>query len=646
MPVCHGLRLRDSDFILGPDGPFAEALEKFRVRFQQQEMGSRIESLIDQDTGVLVAESPTGTGKTLAYLVPVVSSGKTAIISTASRHLQDQVYFKDLPTVLKTLDIKKRSCLLKGRSNYLCLHRLHSHASAHVARKPGHEKTYKTICNWSQQTPTGDINDLQALEETSELRPLITSTADNCLGSQCTHFNDCYVRKARLKALEADIVVVNHHLFLANMMLKDDGLGQLLPRSEILVFDEAHSLPEIASAQLSRSLSSRQMSRLASDLKSTLLEESHAVEELFAASELLERQLVQVIALFTVPVKSDTQEFFASKPIQDAFQNLLDTMDQLTQMLEGRSSQKEYELLMMRARSGSELLGECLYNEHEKHKYFCWIDVRKGYFKLNQTPVDLEQFGQALSQPDSVPSVLVSATLSSGGDFSYFCEQLALTGYTTCRLASPFDYERQCRLYLPDDMPEPLQPGYPEALLEHAVKLINLFDGRLFFLFTSHHAMETVYPLLRARIDQPILKQGQMPKHDLVRKFKALGNAVLLGTSSFWQGVDVKGSTLSCVIIDKLPFANPGDPVMKARMKRIEDAGRSPFMNYQVPQMIIELKQGIGRLIRDETDYGVIMIGDSRLKTKRYGAKVLGSLPAIPRISKWNEVERFYRSIQ
>ena len=636
--------MTNSEFILGPDGPFVTALENFHVRTQQQQMGSEIESLITTDQGVLVAESPTGTGKTLAYLVPVVSSNKTAIISTATRHLQDQVFYKDLPLVLKTLNVKKRTCLLKGRSNYLCLHRLHTHAAVEAARNSRHDKKYQTICEWSNQTPTGDINDLQVLEETSVLRPLITSNTDNCLGSECTHFNDCFVRKARLKALESDIVVVNHHLYLANMILKEDGLGQLLPRADVLIFDEAHSLPEIASMQLSRSISSRQIIQLASDLKSKLLESKHGLEELFACCDNLEKQMTTVMKHLSKPVKSEAQAFFENSHSRAAFQALLDLLDLTAQMLKVRGDDKDYELLYLRATHCSELLGECLYSEHEQEKYFCWVEAGKLYFRINQTPIELDQFGTKLSHAQSVSSVLVSATLSSAGDFSYFCEQLALSDCKTRSWASPFDYKKQCRLYLPTDLPEPRHPDYTATLLEHAVSLINLFGGRLFFLFTSHHAMESMYPQLQKRIDYPILKQGQMPKHDLIDKFKSLGNAVLLGTSSFWEGVDVKGSTLSCVIIDKLPFASPDEPVLKARMKRMEEAGRNPFMHYQIPQMVISLKQGIGRLIRDEKDYGVVMLGDSRLTTKRYGAKVLQALPAIPRVSEWEDIVQFYKT--
>ena len=636
--------MQTSEFILGPDGPFISALENFHVRIQQQQMGSEIESLINNNQGVLVAESPTGTGKTLAYLVPVVSSDKTAIISTATRHLQDQVFYKDLPLVLNTLGIKKRTCLLKGRSNYLCIHRLHTQASVHAARDSRHDKTYETICEWSNQTPTGDVNDLQVLEETSELRPLITSTSDNCLGSECTHFNECFVRKARLRALESDIVVVNHHLYLANLVLKDDGLGQLLPRAGVLVFDEAHSLPEIASMQLSRSVTSRQINQLSSDLKSKLLDESSGIEELFNSCEKLEKQMVTVMKSFTKPLKSEAQDFFDNQKSQASFQKLLDVLDQLTQLLKTRVDNKEYELFYQRANNCSELLGECLYSEHEQDKYFCWIEAGKLYFRINQTPIELEQFGARLSQPDAVSSVLVSATLSSAGDFSYFCEQLALSDCTTHSWPSPFNYKTQCRLYLPADLPEPRHPDYTQTLREHAVKLINLFGGRLFFLFTSHYAMEAMYPQLQTRIDYPILKQGQMPKQDLIDQFKLLGNAVLMGTSSFWEGVDVKGSTLSCVIIDKLPFASPEEPILKARMKRMEETGRNPFMHYQIPQMVISLKQGIGRLIRDEKDHGVVMIGDSRLTSKRYGAQVLRALPAIPKIGNWDEVEEFHNT--
>lgn len=644
--MFHGLRLTNSERILGPDGPFVSALDNFHVREQQQQMGSEIELLLSQDHGVLVAESPTGTGKTLAYLVPVVSSDKTAIISTATRHLQDQVFYNDLPLVLKALNVKKLTCLLKGRSNYLCLHRLHTHASVAAARHAGHRQKYNLVCDWSKQTFTGDINDLQGLEETSALRPLVTSTTDNCLGSDCTHFNDCFVRKARVRALEADIVVVNHHLYLAHMALRQDGLGQLLPEADVQIFDEAHSLPEIASMQLSRSVTSRHVTQLASDTKTVIIGEQVAVDELYDCCEQLEKQMMSVMKIVDKPIISDAQSFFENHSNREAFKKLLDLLDVFTEMLKSRADRKEYDLLHQRAKKCTDLLGESLFGEHEQEKYICWIECGKMNFRINQTPIELEQFGSRLSQAESTASVLVSATLSSAGDFSWFCDQLALTDCTTRSWPSPFDYSKQCRLFVPAGLPEPWHPDYTSSLLEHAVKLIDLFNGRLFFLFTSHRAMETMYPLLLKRTDLPILKQGQMPKHDLLDRFKSIGNAILLGTSSFWEGVDVKGSTLSCVIIDKLPFASPDQPILKARMKKMAENGQNPFMHYQLPQMVISLKQGIGRLIRDENDHGVVMIADSRLKTKRYGAGVLRALPAIPLACDWIEVERFHRACQ
>ncbi len=640
------LPLLNSFNLLGPHGPFSLALDNFRPRYQQQEMTACIEALIDDGEGVFVAESPTGTGKTLAYLVPVIASDKTAIISTATRHLQDQIFYKDIPLAFDALDIKKKICLLKGRSNYLCLHRLHTQASIEVGKNKKLHNQYVAVCEWSNQTATGDINDIDQLEETSTLRPLITSTSDNCLGTECGHFEGCFVRKARLKALDADIVVVNHHLYLANLILKQDGFGQLLPETDVLIFDEAHALPDTASLQLSRSISSRQIAQLIGDLNSKLVLESVSIDELFETQQQLDKQLMVVVRLFGKPIKQDAETLFDNENIKSNFKILLDLLEKLTTQLKSYTDEKEYDLLYQRSLAISELLGECLFLEHEKDKFFCWIDATNMRFVLNQTPLRLDEFGERLSDPSEPVTVLVSATLSSSGDFSYFSNQLSLFQIKSKSWPSPFDFKRQCRLYLPDNLPDPRAPQFAEQLLNSAVNLIEVCKGRTFFLFTSHQAMESTYPKIIDLIDYPVLKQGQRSKQELISQFNQLGNTVLLGTSSFWEGVDVKGPNLSCVIIDKLPFASPDDPVLKARLKRMEQNQQNPFLHFQLPQMIIALKQGIGRLIRDESDIGIIMIGDSRLKTKSYGKRVLNALPAIPITSDWEEVESFARSFR
>ena len=631
--------------LLGSNGPFATRLSYFRPRVQQQQMAACIESLIEQQGGVFVAESPTGTGKTLAYLTPCINSNKTAIISTATRHLQDQIFYKDLPLVLDSLNLKRNVCLLKGRSNYLCLHRLHTQAAIEVNKNSQLDKIYTQICDWSNNTTSGDINDIEQLEENSRLRPLITSTSDNCLGAECGHFEECFVRKARQKALDADIVVVNHYLYLANLLLQEDGFGQLLPDVEMLIFDEAHALPEIASTQLSRSLSSRQIAQLIGELNTKLVLESNTVDELFESLQKLDKELMTVVRLFGKPLKLETELLFEDQKLRENFEQLLTTIETLTLQLKALADDREYQLLYLRSLSIAELLGECLFQEHEKDKYFCWIEAADMRFIMHQTPIQLDEFGYRLSDPTGPITVLVSATLSSAGDFSFFSNQLALTDAESKSWSSPFDYSAQCRLYLPAMLPDPRSSEFAEHLLVEAIKLINACQGRTFFLFTSHHAMEKVYPVLSELIDYPILKQGQRPKHELIDQFNKLGNSVLLGTSSFWEGVDVKGSNLSCVIIDKLPFASPDDPVLKARLKRMEQNGQNPFMHYQLPQMIIALKQGIGRLIRDENDKGIVMIADSRLKTKAYGKRAMSSLPKIPATSNWNEIELFAKSL-
>ncbi len=639
------MRLPDSAHFLGPDGPFAAKLDHFRPRQQQQEMADCIESLITRGEGAFIAESPTGTGKTLAYLTPSISANQTVIVSTATRHLQDQIFYKDLPLVLDTLNLRKKVCLLKGRSNYLCLHRLHTHAALEVNKNNKLDEIYSQICDWSNTTVSGDINEIEQLEETSRLRPLLTSTSDNCLGSECGHFDTCFVRKARQKALEADVLVVNHHLYFANLLLKEDGFGQLLPESEILIFDEAHALPEIASNQLSRRLSSRQIAQLISDLNTKLVLETNSVDELFESMQKLDKQLMAVVRLFSKSEKLDIEQLFENQQIKHGFEQLLQIVEELTLQLKALDDDREYSLFYQRSLYIAELLGECVFLEHEKDKYFCWIDAADMRFILQQTPIQLDEFGDRLSDPMGPVTVLVSATLSSAGDFSYFHNQLALSTVDSKSWSSPFDFARQCRLYLPQRFPDPRSAEFGEILLAEAIKLIQVCNGRTFFLFTSHLAMERAYPELSAQIAYPILKQGQRPKHELIEQFNQLGNAVLLGTSSFWEGVDVKGPNLSCVIIDKLPFASPDDPVLKAKLKRMEQNQQNPFMHYQLPQMIIALKQGIGRLIRDENDKGIIMIADARLRTKAYGKRVLASLPSIPITSDWQQIESFAQTL-
>ena len=602
-------------------------------------MASRIEEAIAHD-GILVAESGTGTGKTFAYLVPALLSGRKTLISTGTRHLQDQLFRRDLPVVLEALQVPVTTALLKGRANYLCLHRLDVLEAEGVGKRLASQTA--SVRRWSQRTRSGDIAELGELPEDAEVWPLVTSTTENCLGSQCGSFEDCHVLRARREAMAADLVVVNHHLFFADMALREEGFGSLLPGAEAIIFDEAHQLPEIASLFFSQSLTGAQLRGLARDVRSEHMREQSGIDELIPASDRLEKAVSDFrLALGEEPRRAAWSALDGNAPFRDAVTALDENLRHLGNLLERAAPRGEG--LAGCARRASILLDRLLQiTQAPSGEIVAWFETTPRGFGVHLTPLDTATPFRARLEEEPRAWIFTSATLSVNGRFDHFQSQLGLDTADTGVWESPFDYAGQSLLYLPTGFPEPASPEYVSNVVDLACEIVGASRGRAFLLFTSHRALRQAATLLADRIPYPLLIQGQAPRAELLARFRELGNAVLLGTGSFWEGVDVRGETLSCVIIDKLPFATPDDPVFQARAAAMEEAGGNPFMDFQLPAAVLALKQGAGRLIRDTTDRGVLVLCDPRLLSKGYGKAFLASLPPMRRTRDLGEVRSFF----
>ena len=627
--------------ILSETGPFADCLDGFTVRPQQQQLAQTIAEVLSNDDS-LVCEAGTGTGKTFAYLVPVLLSGKRVIISTGTKHLQDQLYYKDLPIVRKALNVPVVTALLKGRANYLCLHRLEygDENFSYISKEDLSE--LPMIKQWATQTDKGDLAELTNLPEDAAIRSRIVSSAENCLGQDCSFYDDCFVFKARRKANEAEVIIVNHHLLLADLALRESGFGEVLPKADTIIFDEAHQLPDLASDFFSQTLSSRQFTELFNDTTVAYLTDASDMEEVQDEIRESQTSLRKLRLSFgRKERRSAWNEVFVDKEIKEALQDFLDhliTLEKYLDILAERS--KSLENCWRRCSNMIEMLQTFM--ERETEELIQWLETRGQGFLLHQTPLDISAIFQARLAEHGCNCIYTSATLSVAGDFTHFTDQLGLSQTNAQSWSSPFDYQKQALLYLPQGMPEPGESIYTEAVINMALPVIEASQGHAFLLFTSHRAMNEAYRLLAGRIDYPLLRQGDAPRSELLQSFRITKHAVLLGTNSFWEGVDVRGKALSCVIIDKLPFAPPDDPVFRARAAKMQENGQNPFMTYQVPKAVINLKQGVGRLIRDANDYGVLMICDPRLISKAYGKVFLNSLPNMRRSTELADVDEFF----
>ena len=635
-----------SDF-LGQEGPFFKQVSGYQVRDNQLALCDAMDEAIEKGE-VLAAEAGTGIGKTFAYLVPALLSGKKIIISTGTRHLQDQLFHTDLPKVTKALAVQSTAALLKGRSNYLCLHRLQM--APHLGFINRETRSVLTeIDEWSKSTGSGDISELTTVAEDSYVWPMVTSTAENCLGSECDSWDDCFIAKARKQAQAADVVVINHHLLLADMTLKNEGFAELLPEADAFVIDEAHQLYDVAARFFGNTVSSRQLIGLTKDIIAEQVNDASDMAELRDYAEELEKSARDLRITLGDAGLREAWLNIQSKPIVNrSLESLISTLKDLLVVLEtaaerGRGLEQCYErgqtiLARLRMFQASRRENE----EDAENQSVLWYETYTKSFMLHATPIDVASIFQQHTNHFAKAWLFTSATLQVNQKFNHFAENIGLENYKSGVWDSPFDYQKQSLLFLPENLPQPSDQAFTKELMKAAIPVLIASEGRAFVLFTSYSAMHRAHDYLKQMLPFELLVQGDLPKHQLLEKFRQTDNAVLLGTSSFWEGVDVRGESLSCVIIDKLPFASPGDPVMQARIDAIKRKGGQPFMEFQVPQAVITLKQGVGRLIRDMNDSGVVMLGDPRLKQKSYGRIFLNSLPSMPVTSDIKDVEQFF----
>ncbi len=633
-------RLR-MDEVLGSDGLLSRHIDGFSFRSQQLAMAEMVADTMDSG-GVLITEAGTGTGKTFAYLVPALLSGRKVIISTGTKNLQDQLFHRDLPLVQEALAHPLQVALLKGRANYLCPHRMDNVLQEGRFRSREIIGHLDSVKSWSATTTSGDIAELMDVPEDSGVWPLVTSTTDNCIGAECPVYSDCHLAEARRRAQEADIVVINHHLLCADFALKEEGFGELLPEVDCFIVDEAHQLAETASNFFGLGVSGRQLLELARDTEAEYRCEAGDVPGFQDLIDALSKATRDLRLAFGVDMRRGAwSEIGADRQITQALERLQTTIAELAAGLDalqerGKGLASCFARCSRLVEDLESLCGE------DSATDIRWFETFRQTFRLNRTPLEIDQLFRAQMESRPASWIFTSATLAVGDSFSHFQERLGLTEAETARWDSPFDYPEQALWYVPTGMPEPRSADYMDAVLDIVAPVVEASRGRAFLLFTSHRALRIAATALESRLEYPLLVQGSGPKGELLEQFRQLGNAVLLGTSSFWEGVDVRGEALSCVIIDKLPFASPGDPVLQARIDAIKQGGGNPFMQLQVPQAAIALKQGAGRLIRDATDRGVLVLCDPRLLKKGYGHTFLNSMPPMARTRELADVERFF----
>ncbi|MDT8438114.1 MAG: ATP-dependent DNA helicase [Wenzhouxiangellaceae bacterium] len=623
------------------DGRLAELLDGFQPRPGQLELAEAIDRSLDEGRD-LVAEAATGTGKTLAYLLPVLLRDRRAIISTGTLNLQDQLFNRDLPLALKATGAERKVALLKGRANYLCPQRLERADSLPGGLDADTEDHLEQVRRWARTTDTGEIRELADIPERARVWPLVTSTVDNCLGSECPKFSECPVVRARRRAQEADIVVVNHHLLFADLALKQTGFGEVLPGAAAIIVDEAHQVPDLATRFFSQSVSAWQLDDLARDVLAAAGETAGTLPAVREPIEDLHQALTQLAsAAHRLPERGDWRRLAG---LAAELETLLAAITALAEALAPlEASSREFAACHDRAGLLARTLATLLSGESQEGVR--WFACRRGRLTLTLTPLDIAEPFQRLRAELESTWIMTSATLAVSGGFEHFSRRLGLTDPATLAIPSPFDYARQARLWLPRDLPEPNDPAHTEALLEQVLPLLIASRGRAFLLFTSHRALRRAAEWLRAHSDFQLLIQEDAPRDVLLAEFRAGPGRLLLGAASFWEGVDVRGEALSVVVIDKLPFAAPDDPVLAATIKSLRESGGNPFRDLQLPAAVIALKQGAGRLIRHSDDRGVLVIGDPRIASRAYGRVFLSSLPKMSRCSGGDEAAAFIRGV-
>jgi ATP-dependent DNA helicase DinG len=636
--------------LFAADGPLFSVIPGFSTRHEQVAMAQAVTRALQSQQQCLI-EAGTGVGKTFAYLVPALFARKRIIVSTGTRTLQDQLFHRDLPVIARALGMPVRVAMLKGRANYLCLHRLElaEREAASNRRARDALRQINKIRRWSQVTSHGDISELNEIGEQEPIWQSVTSTRENCLGSECPVFQRCHVVSARRDAQAADVVVVNHHLLMADLVLKERGFGDLLPGADAIVIDEAHQLPDVAAQFLGVTVNARQIQNLCRDLTMELLAQRYASEALKQAIVAIERAAADSFTSLQ-NVAERCESALWPNGFVDALHELKSGLRTLADLLadlnvdDAALNQGQVRALELEERVTVLLADDSAEGSVPGVR---WVQRNPQSFSVQFAPIDVAKQLGALIQEHAAAWIFTSATLAVGTSFAHFAGRIGVSDSSGKQFGSPFDYAEQALMYLPRGLDAPSSPGYTTQVLDAALPVLEASGGRAFILFTSHRALRVAASLLRERwqFEQPypLLVQGESPREQLLQQFRAAGNAVLLGTSSFWEGIDVKGTALAVVIIDKLPFAAPDEPVLKARMKVIEDRGGNPFVEEQIPEAVIALKQGVGRLIRDVENFGVVMLCDPRLTSRSYGRVFLNSLPPMPRTHSVSEVTGFLR---
>ena len=643
----------DIDTAFAADGPLAAAIPGFAPRPQQLEMARQIADTLRANR-VLVAEAGTGTGKTFAYLVPALLNGGKVILSTGTKTLQDQLFNRDLPTVRGALKVPVAVALLKGRANYVCHYHLARNLVDGRFQSPQDAVHLRAIGRFLEITRSGDKADCPEVPEDAPAWMYATSSRDNCLGQDCPNIKECFVAAARRAAMEADVVVVNHHLFFADVMLRDEGMGELLPSCNAVIFDEAHQLPETASLFFGESVSTAQVLELARDTRSETVAAARDCVDLIEATRSLEKAARDLrLAVSAENARFGFAQLADNPGFHEAVAHLDDELGAFRILVESQAERSEgLAACLRRTQEIQERLTH--WRAPENTDWVRWVEVFSQTLALNATPLSIASIFKR--QLDGHPRawIFTSATLAVGPDFGHYCRELGLHWLEpppdTALWGSPFDYPQQAILYAPQDMPDPNSPVYPEAVARVAYPLIRAAQGRTFVLCTALKAMRRIHEVIADKLaaeqlDLPLLLQGEGSRSELLARFRRLGNAILVASQSFWEGVDVPGDALSVVVIDKLPFAPPDDPVLAARIEHLQKSGRNPFMEYQLPRAVINVKQGAGRLIRTERDRGVLAICDPRMLTKPYGRRVWQSLPPMTRSKVEAEVVAFLEQL-
>jgi ATP-dependent DNA helicase DinG len=632
--------------IFAAQGPLACELPAYRFRAQQLAMAEAVARAIDEH-GPLLAEAGTGTGKTFAYLVPALISGGKVIVSTGTKTLQDQLFQRDLPFVRDALKVPVTVALLKGRANYVCHYHLARARQADSFASRADVRHLARIDSFARTSITGDKAELSDVPDTAAIWAQVTSTRENCLGGECPHYDECFVMRARKNALAADVVVINHHLFFADVVLKDEGLTDLLPACNTVILDEAHQLPDTATLFFGEELGAGQLAELARDAEMEGLKAARDYVPLPDAAQGLVSALRRVrLAAGDIPGKWSQAEATQRPDFVAALEVLLSALDTLAAELERQSERSDLlAQCALRARDAAARLVR--WRDKDDPDWIRWVDVTTRGWQLHAAPLSIAEIFARQVADTARSWIFTSATLAVGGDFTHYQRELGLAHAATGCWDSPFNYADQALLYLPRELPEPNSFEHTDAVVAAAMPVLKASRGRAFLLFTTLRALSRARDAIaaameREHLDYPLLVQGEGSRSELLSRFRVLGNAVLLGSQSFWEGVDVQGEALSLVIIDKLPFAPPDDPLLAARLDQIARQGGNPFLDYQLPQAAISLKQGAGRLIRSETDRGVLMICDRRLADKPYGRRILEALPPMRRTRELSAVMAFF----